>query len=359
MNMPASIVALSDLHLGYSSSILDDPAVQDRVVGEIADLCGGATDRLVLNGDCFESCVPLDAGRHDAHGFPPSMAAASRSFLQKFTDRIVTGSLVILWGNHDYCLWNRLAASCGVPTFTNNLRGDVLLQHDGCVLPGAESFVEDVIGPAAAKLFRIRSAYPNYILGHNWPYVVFHHGHLLDGLVLGRLPDLDYLALRVLVGAGRPKVDDDMDMLAVHGATRDFISAMWKYNSPIRAAEWLVLRRTESAHHCPYHPGTDPLSAIVGAEIQGAQLGDRLKWYVDALMADPTTPGAIGTSRAPCHLFIGHDHDGGAGDVTGLDGRSWRIVNLGGWTADRGESDLHTHVMIWDTGADVPRIHCL
>ena len=69
--MTASIVALSDLHLGYGSSVMDDPGVQDRVVGEIADLCGGATDRLVLNGDCFEACVPLDAGRHDAHGFPP------------------------------------------------------------------------------------------------------------------------------------------------------------------------------------------------------------------------------------------------------------------------------------------------
>jgi len=115
----ASIVALSDLHLGYDTSILDDPAVQDRVVAEIADLCGGVADRLVLNGDCFEACVPGDAGQQDAAGFPPLMASVSRSFLQKFTDRIKTTNLVIVWGNHDYSLWSRLATSCGVPAFTN------------------------------------------------------------------------------------------------------------------------------------------------------------------------------------------------------------------------------------------------
>ena len=246
--MPASIVALSDLHLGYDVSILNDPAVQDRVVEEIADLCGGAADRLIFNGDCFEACVPKDAGQYDAAGFPPLMASVARSFLQKFTDKIATTSLVILWGNHDYVLWSRLAAACGVPTFTNNQKGDVLIQHDGCILPGAGSFISDVIGPASGKLQRIRSAYPNYILGKTWPYVVFHHGHLLDKLILGWLPDIDYLALKVLVGAGQPKVNVDMDMFAIHSATKDFISAMWKFNSKSRAEQWLILRRIEKEH---------------------------------------------------------------------------------------------------------------
>ena len=136
--MPASIVAFSDLHLGYDCCVLDDPAVQDRVVEEVTDLCGGATYRLIFNGDCLEGCVPGDAGTHDIAGFSPLMASTVRSFLQKFTDKITTTSLVLLWGNHDYTLWSRLAASCGVPTFTNNMKGDVLLQHDGCILPGAD-----------------------------------------------------------------------------------------------------------------------------------------------------------------------------------------------------------------------------
>ena len=282
--MPVSLIALSDLHLGYDCCVLNDPSVQDRVVGEIADLCSGAADRLILNGDCFEACVPKDAGTHDPAGFSPLMASTARSFLQKFTSKIKTTSLVLLWGNHDYTMWSRLATSCGTPTFTNNQKGDILLQHDGCILPGAESFLADVIGPASSNFQRIRSAYPNYVLGKNWPYLVFHHGHLLDKLILGWLPDIDYLALKVLIGAGMPKVDQEMDMFALHNATEAFISAMWKFNSKPRAEEWAILRRTEKVHKCPYYPISDADSGIVGDEVQGNQLGEQAQWYVETLM---------------------------------------------------------------------------
>jgi len=357
--MSASIVAFSDLHLGYDCCVLNAPAVQDRVVEEVADLCGGATDRLIFNGDCLEGCVPRDAGTYDAAGFSPFMASTVRSFLQKFTDKIATTSLVLLWGNHDFSLWSRLAAACGVPTFTNNMKGDVLLQHDGGILPGAESFISDVIGPASGKLQRIRSAYPNYVLGKNWPYIVFAHGHLLDKLILGWLPDLDYLALKVLVGAGQPRVEREMDMLSIHRATEAFISSMWRLNSKARAEEWLVLRRTEKEHACTYHPTSGMAPTNVGDEPQARQLGDQLEWYVNTLMADPTTPGAIGSSTDPCYLFIGHDHDGGKMDIAGLDGKSWKVVNTGGWTSDRGEKTLHTHVVIWDEDANEPTVRCL
>ena len=266
---------------------------------------------------------------------------------------------MIVWGNHDASLWFRLAAACGAPTFTNSSKGDILLQHDGCILPGAESFISDVIGPAGGKLQRIRSAYPNYILGKNWPYVVFHHGHLLDKLILGWLPDLDYLALKVLIGAGQPRVDREMDMFAIHAATEAFISAMWRLNSKARAEEWLVLRRTEKEHKCPYYPASGMAPTIVGDEPQGSQLGEQAQWYVNTLMMDPTTPGAIGSSTYPCYLFIGHDHDGGKMDVAGLDGKPWKIVNTGGWTSDRGEKTLHTHAVIWAEDADEPTIRCL
>ena len=48
--MPASIVAFSDLHLEYDVCVLNDSAVQDRIVEEVADLCGGAADLLILSG---------------------------------------------------------------------------------------------------------------------------------------------------------------------------------------------------------------------------------------------------------------------------------------------------------------------
>jgi hypothetical protein len=356
--MSASIVALSDLHMGYDCSVSNDPAVQDRIVEEIADLCGGATDRLILNGDCFEACIPKDAGIYDAAGFSPIVASTSRSFFQKFVSKIATTSLVCLWGNHDYSLWERLAASCGVSTFTNNSKGDVLLQHDGQILPGAQGFISDVIGPASSSFQRIRSAYPNYILGRYWPYVVFHHGHLLDKLILGWLPDIDYLALKLLVGEGCPRVDRDNDMFAIHNSTKAFISAMWKFNSKARAEQWAILRRIEKTHVCPYYPMAGK-TFVVGNEVQGSQLGEQARWYANILMADPTTPGAIGSSEFPSYLAIGHDHDGGKSDILGLDDKPWKLVNLGGWTSDRGEKTMHTHVLIWAEDANEPTIHSL
>ena len=70
--MPAHYVCLSDMHLGYEKSVLNYPAAQDHLVDEISKLCGGSTDRLILNGDCFEGCVPIEAGQHDAAGFNPA-----------------------------------------------------------------------------------------------------------------------------------------------------------------------------------------------------------------------------------------------------------------------------------------------
>jgi len=76
--MTTNFIALSDLHLGYELSVLDDPRSQDLMTTELAGLCKGSADRLILNGDCFEACVPKDAGAYDALGFSPHMAETSR-----------------------------------------------------------------------------------------------------------------------------------------------------------------------------------------------------------------------------------------------------------------------------------------
>jgi hypothetical protein len=361
--MPAHYVCLSDLHLGYEKSVLNDPVAQDHLVDEIARLCGDSTDRLILNGDCFEGCVPLGVGQHDPMGFNPSMAAASSSFLEKFTDKIHTTSLVILWGNHDYCLWQEVASSCGVSTFTNNQAGNILLQHDGHVLPGAEPFLGDVIGPAAGKLLRIRSAYPNYTLGRYWPYTVFHHGHLLDRLILGWLSEIDYLALKLLIGEGQPRVagDGTETMESIHRKTGAFISAMWRLNSRPRAEGWAILRRLENKHECSYYPA-DPVPAskeILSHEPQSDQLGHQVEWYLATVALDSTTPAMLGDLDAKGLFVIGHDHNGGREDFASPDGHAWRLFNTGGWTRDRDETALHAHVLIHGEDAAEPGMSCI
>jgi hypothetical protein len=362
--MPAHFVALSDLHLGYDLSVINDRKAQENLVEEIKKMCGGQTDRLILNGDCFEACVPSDAGEHDRHGFSPRMAEVSRNFFERFTGEIDCSSLVIVWGNHDYAMWQRLAASCGVPVFTNDLKGDVLLQHDSFILPGAEGFLEDVIGPVArTNLLRIRSAYPNYVLGRYWPYLVFHHGHLLDELVLGAGSDAAYLGLRLMIGEGRPKVivGGDETIRSLHDKTAAFIGAMWLFNSHVREHEWSLIRRSNEAKRCPSFPQAPAPSSvpIIGSEIQDEGLGRFAPWYVDTLMADATTPGAIGSAKDPCYLFIGHDHGGGCKDIVSMDDRRWSLINMGGWTAEGGCKELHSHVVVWGKDAETPNTHCV
>jgi len=360
--MAAHFIALSDLHLGYDESVLNDPKAQENLANEMAVICGGQAGRLVLNGDCFEGCVPRDAGEHDRYGYPPSMATAARSFFEKVTERIKFESLILVWGNHDYAMWKRLAASCGVPVFTNNLKGDVLLQRDGEIIKGANSFIEDVIGPASKKFPRIRSAYPNYILGRYWPYLVFHHGHLLDDLVLGGHGDAAYLALRLLIGEGKPTVNigGEETIESIHKKTDAFIAAMWKFNSNVREEEWAIIRRGNEGKRCPSFPD-EVASAwkIVTEEKQAEPLGRLAPWYINTLMADATTPGAIGPTTHPCYLFIGHDHGGGTMDISALDGRPWKLINTGGWTADGGCREPHSHVVVWNTSDDKPISVCV
>lgn len=360
--MPAHFIALSDLHLGYELSVLDDPAAQDRVAEELAELCNGSTDRLILNGDCFEACVPKDAGTYDPLGFSPHMAATGRSFFGKLTSKIKIENLIILWGNHDYALWKRLATVCGVKTYTNGTKGDILLRHDDQVLPGAEHFLADVLGQAARSFAHIRTAHPNYILGQDWPYLAFHHGHFLDDLVIGQDDEAKYIGLRVLIGQGQPAVNvtGDETVLSVHQKTEAFVSALWEYNSRAREIEWAIIRRGDARITCPSYPAPPLETSLVDKpETFYSDLGKNAEWYVNVLMADDTTPPPIGTGVMPSYLFVGHDHLGGSKDVLGMDGKPWRVVNTGGWTSDNEHRGLHCHATMWFEGDEQPTIYCL
>jgi hypothetical protein len=362
--MPAHFIALSDLHLGYDNSCLTSPKAHANLAAALADLCGGDTDRLILNGDTFEACVPHDAGTYDPAGFNPAMSACSRSFFSALLDRISIQSLIIVWGNHDYAMWKRLASACGVSTFTNLTKGDLLLQNGGVDLPNATGFLNDVVGPARSKILRVRSAYPNYILGRYWPYLVFHHGHFLDDLVIGQDEDAKYLELRVLTGVGRPDVNvhGDETVKSLYDKTEAFISATWEYNSRAREVEWAMIRRLQDQpQSCSYYPTENAPSSLLvpPTETFGPAPSKYLLWYANVLMADATTPPPLGHPSDPSYLFLGHDHRGGFADVSAMDERPWKIVNTGGWTNDGCGSAVHGHATVWSKNENIPRVHCV
>lgn len=354
--MAAHFVAMSDLHLGYDRTVWDDPRAYDRVAGAVAELCGGSTQYLVLDGDAFEACVPARVGEWDAARFPAATAEASRTFFAALTSRVRVEQLVLVWGNHDSCLQERVEAGSSPGP------GSVLSLGQGAsVAPSAEEFLADFFGPSGGTFSRIRTSYPNFQLsplGEGGPLVVFHHGHLLDRLVLGWDPEVDYLALDLLVGGGRPRVSREDTVWAVACATRRFILAMWELNSRTRAEEWQVLRRLQDRHACAYYPDGPSSFTLVGAEVQGPGTGAQVPWYLTA--SAPEFPYPPPVSPEPAGYFVvGHDHAGGNVDIGLVAGRRWRLLNLGGWTTDRGETKPHSHVVVWDEGEQEPSLYSL
>jgi hypothetical protein len=256
-------------------------------------------------------------------------------------------------------MWKKVADSCHVDTFTNATKGDVVLQSGGQSLTGAESFLASVIGNSRWGFDRIRSAYPNYVLGRSWPYLVFHHGHFLDRLILGQEDDAKYAGLKILMGADRPQinVNDENTVKDLHSKTANFIGCMWSLNSKIRELEWDLIRRGTQPGNCCFYPELGK-SKWVEKEKQGASLGDRAKWYSDILLSDSTTPAPLGQPFAPSYLFIGHDHGGGFDKLKGLDGRNWQLVNTGGWTMDDRRKEIHGHITVWNKSSDFPQSCC-
>jgi hypothetical protein len=354
--MPAQFVAMSDLHFGYDNSVLNDLSAQEHLAEAIGKLCGGATKRLVLCGDAFEGCVPKDAGTLNDHGFSPAVSQASTSFFSTLTKHVDVGELVIVWGNHDYSMWTRLAnlcfgAVCKVPPSFF-----ITIKEAANQLLGSQTFVDSIIGPQAAlKIAKISCGYPNFVLGNRWPYVVFHHGHLLDSLVLGQDDDVKYNALASIIRTGRPDVNmDEIESIAELAAkTKAFVTGMWEYSNRTRQIEWNLIRRSSGAQNCPSLPAEPGTWSDLGDETPEKALGQHLQWYARLLQIDSTTPAPIGGAAWPSYLFMGHDHGGGRTEVEGYDGRKWKIVNLGGWTNDAGRSPTpHAHVAVWQSTRD-------
>lgn len=373
--MPASIVALSDLHLGYDRSLLGTEAAREGLAEVVADLSGGVVDHLVLDGDALEICVPRDAGMLDDHGFPAETASCSRDLFAALCSTTKIGQMTFVWGNHDLALWKRVATMCQVPTTTglgvaHRPSCDLVLQEPGGILPGSASFLDDFVGPARARVTSVTSAYPNLVVGDGWPYVVFHHGHLLDSLVLGQDSEAKYAALLAAAGASRPAVnvhDVDLTVKKLCDLTTDFVCKVWEYDSLARRVEWSVMRRFSPVPPCPRFP-TEPAPAhraVLPPEPPTPGLASRWTWYADLLLRDPSTPAPVGADlrvrsdlSQPSYLVVGHDHRGGQASYADPDGAEWRLVDCGGWTDDDGDGRAHCHVVVWRRGEPEPEVHC-
>jgi hypothetical protein len=311
-------------------------------------MCGGssvqkgALNRLILNGDCFEGCVPKDAGSCLGNTrISPFTSQVSQSFFKLLIDRVDLNELVIVPGNHDWAIWRDLVHSVGFVTGLRPLNADFL---------AASSVIDGLVGPSnKAKIAKTVISYPAYFLGSQWPYCAFHHGHFLDDLVIGQGSAEEYHALAVIGTKDRPAVnlDDNETLSSLSKSTDSFLNGLWWPNSKARALAWAMFRRDSANLHCNGMPGSEGLAS---------NTTKNLEWFINVLMADSLAPFPNKTNSSSLgYLFVGHDHVGGEGTVEGPDGFVFKVINTGGWTDDGGKGIVpHGHLVMWEKGATEP-----
>ena len=345
----ASFVVLSDTHLGYDRSLLNNADAQEFVASEISKTCNGHTDKLILNGDFLEGAVPQDASLWNSTMYvSPFTGSSSRSFLENLTKHLDVGKLVFIPGNHDWAVWRSIMYKA-VPYFP--VTGAFSIRTDGQDLPRASRMLDAIVGPSKDNLPQISLSYPIYFLGNDWPYCAFHHGHFLDDLVLGQASAEEYHALSLLGTNDRPGIalDDTETLKSLAEKTDTFVRSLWAPNSRARALMWAIIRRDAANLHCSGNPYLETLSG---------QTTKNLEWLVNVTVADSLAPfPGIKNTAWPSYLFVGHDHVGGAGRVSGPDGLPFRVINTGGWTDDGGKGIVpHGHVVIWPKGSSEPEV---
>lgn len=344
-------MCLSDLHLGDPRSVLSDPATSTRVADQVADISGGEVGTLVLLGDVWEECVPADPQILQG-GLASSVLRASRAFFRELHAKVRVGRIVYVPGNHDLSLWswycrNALAMSDSCTPYAG-------MQVDGSTWPWRDLLEL----PQGRELLAAYPLYWDQSVGKNYPVLAFTHGHLLDPLVSGAAPEVEYAALEGL-GCRRPQIMPT-DMSYVPSvryearAVEPFCLALWaRYSRRDYVLSNYVLRRLLSPQSCSLPGGAGPGTVDPAADQPPPDQGflSQVPWFLDLMMADPSLPSPACEAGQSC-LVYGHDHLAARADVE-AGGVSFCAVGSGGWTVERDGHRPHSHVLVWDQESDV------
>ena len=358
----AEFACLSDLHFGDVACLLNDPGRANRLADQVAARCRESVGTLVLNGDVWEQCIPSHDGGAPGRGFYPRVCQSSRNFFGRLLDKTSVGKIVVIFGNHDLSLWHRLAASLGLPSLHTPPSGTVIRPTQSQAM--ADFFSE--LWPAR-DLPEVRVAYPNFASDTRFPYVLFHHGHLLDSFVLGWDASLRDRLLHI-VGAGPATVDRDVEsMRAIADVTRPFILGLWREDSDVDRIYWNnINRRFDHPQSCQLAGSGDQL-----IDDRGHPTSPRdgclpnVPWYLGIAVSDPELPTPVASfdrsgaqpddfTKRSCFVF-GHDHLGSR-TTNFVSGVPFAVRDSAGWTREYDDHHPHTHFLLWDTpGSCVPK----
>jgi hypothetical protein len=360
-------VCLSDLHLGDGRSLLSIQQNSQAFVDSLDKLCkvwDGKSEigTLVLNGDIWEECVPSDLDNF-RQGYSKSVLEASQMFFGYLLAKIAVKKIVWVPGNHDLNLW-RLSQS------------SVVTPYDG-QQPPEYSVLQPLFGTlqsANLEEHNFRVSYPifhdeNAGDEHDFPLLLFTHGHLLDSLVRGLSPEYMYTALRAL-GCKKPPLQDKIAQVSsikqVARYTDDFTLALWRrYSKMDYVYSNYIMRRLDHPQTCPKHyicpagfnsvpENTDPAPSSYNQK-------DAVSWLLDLALMDPELPTPVGslrpTSQTPAFLnpscfVFGHDHLGSSQMIVSC-GVPFHMFDSGGWTSEFSGHRPHSHALVWRDAANV------
>lgn len=362
---------MSDLHLGDPRSTLSNPEVAAEVVAQLADLTDHKIGKLILAGDAWEECVPGNVASL-SDGVASSVRQAADNFFGKLFREISVDEVVWVPGNHDLSTWVWYCRpSLGHPVVTD---------YTGRVVdPGAWPF--RLLLPTFAG--KLKVAYPLYCdksPADDYPLLAVTHGHLLDSLVLGWDSPQKYELLKAL-GCQRsvvPKESEGVGSLKkLAEQTLEFCLALWKRYSPRDYTYFnYIMRRLDHPQNCAWQSvfprqgnfllQEGDLRDDMDSTVQGHTR--QLPWFLETLIMDPYLPTPVGSLRQgevgnaftiPSCLTFGHDHLGLHKHVVSC-GVPFVCVDSGGWTSEYDGHLPHTHVLKWDTDADiVPSVHLI
>jgi len=360
----AHIVCLSDLHLGDVGCALKAAPAATALANYLAQVSQNTIDTLVLNGDIWEQCIPAHDGHNPQNGFFPSVVSASMQLFGGIFDKIAVKRVVWLAGNHDFTLFRRLAQARNLPSLYTSPGGVRLTAQDS---QAAKNFFELLL-PAKAQNAEFRIAYPNFATDVEFPYILFHHGHLFDPFVLGWNDDAKSKAL-YLIGLSKA-VDRDIDsMQMLAKATESFILNIWSEDTQLGYVYWNLLnRRLDHSQSCPLF-GTK--SQLVPDNLDPSSPRDGflplVPWYLNIALADPELPTPVGSfqrsagvpedfTKQSCFVF-GHDHLGSrTSNITC--GVPFAVRDSAGWTVEHEGHHPHTHFLLWKTpDSCIPESH--
>ncbi len=185
----SSVAVLSDAHLGDPHSLLELTAIQEAVIGAVAERSPQA---LVLLGDTldldFGTLVTSIEGRH-RH----ADRAGLRALLVGLCRNTSIGEIRYVAGNHDFVVWDWEAMwqhTLRPLHDGGKLTGDV--KRKGCL---CDSFLTGLLPADAKPEFTV--VFPHCVVTVGGADIVLTHGHYLDAwqcggmslLELNRLPE--------------------------------------------------------------------------------------------------------------------------------------------------------------------------